>query len=137
MLAHLAAVVATQEGLKSFRTNEIEKIPKSNLISTPDSGGGGGAENSYSGGGGCFLKYTGGRQLAALDNSDEGYVIISLIGLPKEDPKPMKLYLSLSFILGIGVATWCGCLMQWISKCMDWVLGEDQEWGLRKKNYNL
>ena len=94
------------------------------------SGGGGGAENSYSGGGGCFLKYTGGRQLAALDNSDEGYVIISLIGLPKEDPKPMKLYLSLSFILGIGVATWCGCLMQWISKCMDWVLGEDQEWGL-------
>ena len=91
------------------------------------SGGGGGAENSYSGGGGCFLKYTGGRQLAALDNEDEGFVIISLIGLPKEDPKPMPTYLTLSFILGGGVAAWCGCLMQWISKCMDWVLGEDQE----------
>ena len=77
----------------------------------------------YSGGGGCFLKYTGGRQLAALDNYDEGYVKIALIGLPKEDPVPMELYLSLSFILGMGVAAWCGCLMAWISKCMDWIIG--------------
>ena len=41
------------------------------------------------------------------------------IGLPKEDPVPMELYLTLSFILGMGVAAWCGCLMAWISKCMD------------------
>ena len=101
------------------------------------SGGAGGPENGYSGGGGCFLKYTGGKQLAALDNEDEGYVIISLIGLPKEDPVPMELYLTLSFILGMGVAAWCGCLMAWISKCMDWVIGEDEELIQRQKRREL
>lgn len=97
------------------------------------SGGAGGPSKGYSGGGGCFLKYTGGRQLAALDNEGEGFVKVALIGLPKEDPIPMKLYLTLSFILGMGVAAWCGCLMAWISKCMDWIIGEDEQLAQRQR----
>jgi hypothetical protein len=60
-----------------------------------------------------------------------------LIGLPKEDPVPMELYLTLSFILGMGVAAWCGCLMAWISKCMDWVIGEDEELVERQKRREM
>jgi hypothetical protein len=98
------------------------------------SGGAGGPTGGYSGGGGCFLKFTGGRQHAALDNYEDGFVIISLIGLKNDPPIPINLYMGLSGILGVGVAAWCTCLMTWISKCLDWIIGEDKELVQMKAN---
>ena len=90
------------------------------------SGGAGGPRNGTSGGGGCFLKYTGGKQYAVIDNNQEGSVIITLIGLPNEEPIPMTWYLVLSFICGIGLAAICGCLLAWVARCMDFLIPTDQ-----------
>ena len=90
------------------------------------SGGAGGPKNGTSGGGGCFLKYTGGKQYAVIDNEQSGAVIITLIGLPNEEPIPMTWYLVLSFICGIGLAAICGCLLAWVARCMDFLIPTDQ-----------
>lgn len=90
------------------------------------SGGAGGPKNGTSGGGGCFLKYTGGMQLATVDNSDRGQVVITLIGLPNEEPIPMTWYLVLSFICGIGLAALCGCLLAWVARCMDFLIPTEE-----------
>merc|ERR1711972_619369 len=90
------------------------------------SGGAGGPKNGTSGGGGCFLKYTGGKQYAVIDNEKSGAVIITLIGLPNEEPIPMTWYLVLSFICGIGLAAICGCLLAWVAKCMDFLIPTHQ-----------
>ena len=90
------------------------------------SGGAGGPKNGTSGGGGCFLKYTGGTQLATIDNAEKGQVIITLIGLPNEEPIPMTWYLVLSFICGIGLAALCGCLLAWVARCMDFLIPTEE-----------
>ena len=89
------------------------------------SGGSGGGINGTSGGGGCFLRYTGGRQFASIDNNKTGQVIVTMIGIGIEEPYPMTWYLIFAFSAGIGLTAVCGCCLSWISRMMDYLLPTD------------